>query len=109
MQKDHQDDKPAGGDKGSLGETLQDTGELMRRGASFADADIEERRDRLKREWEAARAQSADWRESAVDCVDRFVRAADRCAHRHAWESIVAAAAVGVVVGLCAMRHGRRR
>ncbi|AKQ60232.1 DUF883 family protein [Bordetella hinzii] len=96
-------------DGGTLDRLLHGTEELLRRTAAFGDADIEAGRDRLKRQWDAAGERAADWSEAAGQGLRRVTRAADDCAHRHAWESIAVAALVGAVVTACVLTRSSRR
>lgn len=96
-------------DSGTLSKLVQSTEELLRRTASFGGAEVEAGRDKLKRHWDDASSRASDWQEAAGAGLRNFSRAADRCAHRHAWESIGIAALVGAVITACVLTRNKRR
>jgi ElaB/YqjD/DUF883 family membrane-anchored ribosome-binding protein len=106
MHRHHREDF---GDEGRLGRAMRDTGELLRRGVSYAEADLNTGRDRLPRQWESAADRAGEWRDAATDGVSRLARATDQCAHRHAWESIAVAAVIGAITAFCLARRSMRR
>ncbi|OZI56008.1 glycine zipper domain-containing protein [Bordetella genomosp. 4] len=109
MHKQHHSDENRDHDSGTLSRLVHSTEELLRRTAAFGGADVEAGRDRLKRQWDAASSRASDWQDAAGAGLRHFSRAADRCAHRHAWESIAVAAVVGAVITACLMSKSTRR
>lgn len=109
MHKHHHSDEHRDNDSGALTKLVHGTEELLRRTAAFGGADVEGSRDRLKRQWDAASSHASDWQDAAGAGIRQFSRAADRCAHRHAWESIAVAAVVGAVVTACLLTKSTRR
>ncbi|MVW79857.1 DUF883 family protein [Bordetella sp. 02P26C-1] len=95
--------------EGTLSRLVQSTEELLRRTASVGGAEIEAKRDSLKRHWNEVSSSASDWQEAAGTGLRNLSRAADKCAHRHAWESIGIAALVGAVVTACLLTRNKRR
>lgn len=104
MHKHHDRDQD-----GTLNKLLHATEELLRRSASVGGAEIEAKRDSLKRHWNEVSAQASDWQDAAGAGLKKFSRAADDCARRHAWESIGVAALVGAIVTACLLTRNKRR
>jgi len=109
MHKQHHHDDTHDHDSGALTKLVHGTEELLRRTAAFGGADVEAGRDRLKRQWDAASSRAADWQDAAGTGIRHFSRAADRCAHRHAWESIAVAAVAAAAITACLMAKSTRR
>lgn len=94
---------------GQLSKLIDSTEELLRRTAAFGSAEVEAGRDRLKRQWDAASEQAADWRDSAGAGLKRVGRAADDCAHRHTWPSIAVAGLAGAMIAACLLSSSGKR
>jgi ElaB/YqjD/DUF883 family membrane-anchored ribosome-binding protein len=95
--------------EGTLARLVQTTEELLRRSASAGGAELEAKRDSLKRHWNEVSAHTFDWQQAAGTGLRNLTRAADSCAHRHAWQSIGIAAVVGAVITACLMSKNKRR
>lgn len=80
-------------------ELLSGAEELLRTTASYSGAEIEAARSRLKGQLDAVREQT-DWYEQLVsDNYRRISEATDKYVRNHAWQTIGAAAALGVLLG----------
>jgi ElaB/YqjD/DUF883 family membrane-anchored ribosome-binding protein len=80
-------------------ELLSGAEELLRTTASYSGAEIEAARSRLKGQLDAVREQT-DWYEQLIsDNYRRVSQATDKYVRNHAWQSIGAAAALGVLLG----------
>lgn len=93
----------------TLAKLVQSTEELLRRTASAGSAEVEAKRDSLKRHLNELGAHASDWQQTAGAGLRHLTRAADRCAHQHAWQSIGIAALVGAVVTACLLTRNKRR
>ena len=85
-------------------EMLSSAEALMRSTAKYTGAEVEEARNRLQQQLEAARERSDEMKESVRDAGQRFATNADECVHRHPWTCIGAAFVIGMSVAHCMRR-----
>jgi ElaB/YqjD/DUF883 family membrane-anchored ribosome-binding protein len=83
----------------SVRDLLSGAEDLLRTTASYSGAEIEAARSRLKGQLDAVREQT-DWYEQSIfDHYRRVSETTDKYVRNHAWQTIGAAAALGVLLG----------
>jgi len=93
----------------TIRELISGTEALLRSTASYGGSEIEAARDGLKRQLEAAREHAKGWERAAWDRARHASQAADEYVHENAWKSLVGAALIGVLAGVCFMSEQKRR
>jgi len=101
--------QPADDSTRTVRELIAGTEALLRSTASYGGSEIEAARDRLKQQLEAAREHAKGWERAAWDRARDASQAADAYVHENAWKSLVGAALIGVVAGVCLMSDSKRR
>lgn len=85
-------------------EMLASAEALLRSTAKYTGAEVEEARNRLQQQLEAARERSSEMTESVRDAGQCFAMNADKCVHKHPWACIGAAFAIGMGIAHCMRR-----
>lgn len=91
-----------------LRDLLAGTEELLRSTASYTGAEIEEARDRLKRQLESAQSYAEAWNNVAAEKFRRACETTDDRVRANPWGFLGAALAAGMIIGHC-LRGGRER
>lgn len=93
----------------SVRDLLSGAEDLLRTTAGYGGAEIEAARKRLKGQLDAIREQT-DWYEQSIfDHYRRVSETTDKYVRDHAWQTVGAAAALGVLVGRSLMSAGKMR
>lgn len=79
--------------------------ELLRSTASYTSAEINDAREKLRKQVDAARHAVGDWNSTARDRYHRATAATDEYVHERPWAVAGIALVVGIVIGHC-LRSG---
>src|SRR5690606_10517154 len=81
---------------------------LLSSTASYTGAEIEEARERLRRQLESAKEEGNRWNAMAREKVQRASMVTDEYVHEHPWQLLGVAAIAGAIVGHCLLGNRQR-